>query len=280
MNDVPSGERLHIGLFGRRNAGKSSLLNVLTGQAAAVVSETPGTTTDPVSKAMELLPIGPVVFIDTPGFDDAGSLGELRVARTRQVLEKTDIALLVMDACVGKTEDDEELAHLLSQRGIPFLAVYTKDDLCGAAEDAPELRVSAETGQNIESLKEQIARLASQRQEPPPLVGDLVRPGDLVVLVTPIDDAAPKGRLILPQPGLAGHRCGCRCVQGDRAGPDVVVLGQKARPYYYRQPGVPAGGGRGIRRHPPHVLFHPDGPSKGPAGCRCAGDNSHCGAEG
>ena len=199
MNDVPSGERLHIGLFGRRNAGKSSLLNVLTGQAAAVVSETPGTTTDPVSKAMELLPIGPVVFIDTPGFDDAGGLGELRVARTRQVLEKTDIALLVMDACVGKTEDDEELAHLLSQRGIPFLAVYTKDDLCGAAEDAPELRVSAETGQNIEILKEQIARLASQRQEPPPLVGDLVRPGDLVVLVTPIDDAAPKGRLILPQ---------------------------------------------------------------------------------
>ena len=199
MNDVPSGERLHIGLFGRRNAGKSSLLNVLTGQAAAVVSETPGTTTDPVSKAMELLPIGPVVFIDTPGFDDAGGLGELRVARTRQVLVKTDIALLVMDACVGKTEDDEELAHLLSQRGIPFLAVYTKDDLCGAAEDAPELRVSAETGQNIEILKEQIARLASQRQEPPPLVGDLVRPGDLVVLVTPIDDAAPKGRLILPQ---------------------------------------------------------------------------------
>lgn len=199
MNDTPSGERLHISLFGRRNAGKSSLMNAITGQVAAVVSEVAGTTTDPVKKAMELLPVGPVLIIDTPGFDDEGELGELRVARTRQVLEKTDVALLVMDECVGKTEDDAKLVSLFSQRNIPFLEVYTKGDLCVSSEKKTGLHVSAETGQGIEKLKEEIAKLAAECKELPPLVRDLVQPGELVVLVTPIDSSAPKGRLILPQ---------------------------------------------------------------------------------
>ena len=199
MNNTPSGERLHIGLFGQRNAGKSSLLNAIAGQSVSVVSEVAGTTTDPVYKAMELLPIGPVMLIDTPGFDDAGRLGELRVARTRQVLEKTDIALLVMDARTGKTKDDENLVELFAQRNIPFLEVYTKSDLCSATSERTDLLVSAYTGQNIKELKEQIIQTMAKYKEPPPLVGDLVRSGDLVILVTPIDSAAPKGRLILPQ---------------------------------------------------------------------------------
>ena len=195
MNETPSGERLHIGLFGRRNAGKSSLINAITGQVTAIVSETPGTTTDPVSKAMELLPIGPVVFIDTPGMDDENELGALRVARARQVMEKTDIALLVIDASVGKNADDEHVAQQLARRNIPFLEVYTKADLCPSSG----VCVSAQTGQGIEELKQRIAELATDRKEVPPLVRDLVNPGELVVLVTPIDSAAPKGRLILPQ---------------------------------------------------------------------------------
>ncbi|MDL2274400.1 [FeFe] hydrogenase H-cluster maturation GTPase HydF [Oscillospiraceae bacterium OttesenSCG-928-G22] len=199
MNETPSGERLHIGLFGRRNAGKSSLMNALTGQAASVVSDVAGTTTDPVRKAMELLPIGPVVFIDTPGFDDEGNLGGLRVERTRQMLETVDVALLLIDAAAGKSETDDALETLFAARDIPYLTVYTKQDLALESEMGEGLRVSAKTGHNIPKLKEQIVKTAANRREPPPLLGDLVRPGDFVVLVTPIDDAAPKGRLILPQ---------------------------------------------------------------------------------
>ncbi len=199
MNATPSSERLQIGLFGQRNAGKSSLINAITGQAVALVSETPGTTTDPVRKAMELPPIGPVLLIDTPGFDDEGGLGELRVARSRQILDQIDLALLVMDGCRGKTEADETLERLFSERKLPFLRVYTKSDLCVPSNMEAGLRVSAQSGENIAQLKEAIAALAAARREPPPLVADLVQAGDLVLLVTPIDESAPKGRLILPQ---------------------------------------------------------------------------------
>lgn len=201
LNDTPSGERVHIGFFGRRNAGKSSVVNAVTGQALAVVSDTKGTTTDPVSKAMELLPLGPVLVTDTPGFDDEGALGELRVQKTRQVLGSTDVAVLVADAAEGLTEDDRQLLELFRERGLPHLVVWNKCDLldvippCG--ED--EIYVSATEKTNITQLKERIARLGKQGGEQSPLVGDLVRPGDLVVLVIPIDSAAPKGRLILPQ---------------------------------------------------------------------------------
>lgn len=201
LNDTPSGERVHIGFFGRRNAGKSSVVNAVTGQALAVVSDTKGTTTDPVSKAMELLPLGPVLVTDTPGFDDEGALGELRVQKTRQVLGSTDVAVLVVDAAEGLTDADRQLLELFRERGIPHLVVWNKCDLldvippCG--ED--EIYVSATEKTNITQLKERIARLGKQGGEQSPLVGDLVRPGDLVVLVIPIDSAAPKGRLILPQ---------------------------------------------------------------------------------
>lgn len=201
LNDTPSGERVHIGFFGRRNAGKSSVVNAVTGQTLAVVSDTKGTTTDPVSKAMELLPLGPVLVTDTPGFDDEGALGELRVQKTRQVLGSTDVAVLVVDAAEGLTDADRQLLELFRERGIPHLVVWNKCDLldvtppCG--ED--EIYVSATEKTNITQLKERIARLGRQGGEQSPLVGDLVRPGDLAVLVIPIDSAAPKGRLILPQ---------------------------------------------------------------------------------
>lgn len=198
LNATPAGERFHIGLFGRRNAGKSSLINAITGQPLAVVSDIKGTTTDPVYKAMELLPLGPVMLVDTPGFDDEGSLGELRVKKAKEVLEKIDLALLVMDAADGKSATDAELTDLFRERSIPHLEVYTKGDTF-AGEIADGLLVSATTGANIHELKETMARIAANKKEAPPLIGDLVVPGDLVVLVTPIDTAAPKGRLILPQ---------------------------------------------------------------------------------
>lgn len=200
MNDTPSGERPHIAFFGMRNAGKSSLINAVTGQALSIVSAVKGTTTDPVSKAMELLPAGPVVMIDTPGLDDEGSLGAARVARARQVLQKADIAVLVVDATVGKSAEDLALLADIRERGVPYLVVYNKHDL--AAARAPEegaLMVSAATGENIALLKERIAALAAGGENNKRLVADLVAPLDLVVLVVPIDAAAPKGRLILPQ---------------------------------------------------------------------------------
>ena len=200
LNDTPSGERVHIGFFGRRNAGKSSVVNAVTGQELSVVSDVKGTTTDPVMKSMELLPMGPVVIIDTPGFDDEGALGELRVKKTKQILNRADCAVLVVDATQGMTPADQELVELFQQKDIPYLIAYNKSDLTAAPVlGEKELAVSAQTGENIQELKERIARLVKTGEDSRRLVGDLLSPGDLVVLVTPIDSAAPKGRLILPQ---------------------------------------------------------------------------------
>ena len=198
MNDTPSGERVHIGFFGRRNAGKSSLVNAVTGQDLAVVSDTRGTTTDPVRKAMELLPMGPVLIIDTPGFDDEGTLGELRVRKTRQILNKTDVAVLVADVQEGLKTCDQELLELFR---IPYLIAWNKSDLLKEIPEAgeQEIYVSAQEQFQIWELKEKIARLGQASAEQKVLVRDLLKPGDVVVLVIPIDTAAPKGRLILPQ---------------------------------------------------------------------------------
>ncbi len=201
MNEVVSAQRLHIGFFGRRNAGKSSLVNAITGQALAVVSPVAGTTTDPVQKAMELLPLGPVVIIDTPGFDDEGELGALRVERTRKILGKTDLAVLVVDS--QKSLSPEETAFLqdLENRHIPHLLVHSKADLLTHIPDSSEseLWVSAKQNMGIHALKERLARMAQNRPAKRPLLPDVVKPGDAVILVTPIDESAPKGRLILPQ---------------------------------------------------------------------------------
>lgn len=201
LNDTPSAERLHIGFFGRRNAGKSSVVNAVTGQDLAVVSEVRGTTTDPVLKAMELLPLGPVVIVDTPGFDDEGVLGAKRVRRTRQALARTDVAVLVVDALEGMGPTERELIALFRDRAVPFVVVHNKADLLAdpPAPAADELWVSAKSGAGIGELKERIARLAPEHDPTHRLLGDLVDPGDLVVLVCPIDGSAPKGRMILPQ---------------------------------------------------------------------------------
>lgn len=205
MNEVVSAERVHIGFFGCRNAGKSSLVNAVTAQELSVVSDTAGTTTDPVKKSMELLPIGPVVIVDTPGFDDLGALGEKRVARTRDVLRTIDVAVLVIDVTIGVQETDRELLTLIEERKLPYLIAWNKSD-----EHAPaiewagvpverQLWVSAKSGQGVQELKDAIGALAKDHQTETPLVGDLIQAGDLLVLVVPIDSAAPKGRLILPQ---------------------------------------------------------------------------------
>ncbi|MDR1397636.1 MAG: [FeFe] hydrogenase H-cluster maturation GTPase HydF [Desulfarculales bacterium] len=201
LNDTPAAGRVHIGFFGRRNAGKSSLVNAVTGQNLALVSPLKGTTTDPVYKAMELLPLGPVMIIDTPGIDDDGPLGALRVERTRQVLHKTDVAVLIVDAPGGKRQADEELIDIFRSRNIPYLLAYNKSDLLDhiPAPGAEEIYVSALGKYNIDALKEKIAALAAGTENKLQLVGDLINPADFVVLVTPIDKAAPKGRLILPQ---------------------------------------------------------------------------------
>ena len=209
LNDTPSGERIHIGFFGRRNAGKSSVVNAVTGQELAVVSDTKGTTTDPVSKAMELLPLGPVMIIDTPGFDDKGHLGELRVRKTKQILNRTDIAVLVIDATEGIKQCEEELLAIFKEKEIPYLLVYNKEDILSEeqknllrteqSEQVNSICVSALEKKHINELKEKLARLVKTDNQKLQLVGDLVHPADLVVLVIPIDKAAPKGRLILPQ---------------------------------------------------------------------------------
>lgn len=199
LNAVPSGERIHIGFFGRRNAGKSSIVNAFTNQPLSVVSDVKGTTTDPVSKAMELLPLGPVMIIDTPGFDDEGALGEERVRRTKQVLNRVDIAVLVVDGTAGKTAADLELLEIFRQKNIPFIIAYNKCDLAGETGFDDGIAVSALKKTNIELLKETVARMSKSDAEEKHLCGDLVERGDVVVLVVPIDKAAPKGRLILPQ---------------------------------------------------------------------------------
>ncbi len=201
LNSTPSSDRVHIGFFGMRNAGKSSVVNAVTGQDLAVVSDVRGTTTDPVSKAMELLPLGPVVIIDTPGMDDEGALGELRVRKARQVLNKTDVAVLVVDAAAGMKAEDQELLAIIQDKKIPYIVVKNKADLLTKREpEGPrDIYVSALTGENIRELKERIAGLAVTDEPKLRIVGDLIRPSDFVVLVIPIDKAAPKGRLILPQ---------------------------------------------------------------------------------
>lgn len=200
LNNTPSGERIHIGFFGRRNAGKSSLVNAVTGQELSVVSDVKGTTTDPVYKAMELLPLGAVEIIDTPGYDDEGMLGELRVKKTRQILAKTDIAVLVVDISAGMGDCEKELVQLFKDREIPCIIAYNKGDLSDREiNSANEITVSAMDKKNIHELKEKIASLAEKMCNERRIIGDLLNAGDMVVLVTPIDESAPKGRMILPQ---------------------------------------------------------------------------------
>jgi len=206
LNDTPSANRVHIGFFGLRNVGKSSLVNAVTGQDLALVSEVKGTTTDPVYKAMELLPLGPVVVIDTPGIDDEGALGELRVARARRVLNKTDVAVLVTEAGAALSPVEEELIGIFNAKNVPYIIAQNKCELISnsappapCAPDSTVLPVSAKIGINIHMLKEKIAAIANKGEPQRRLVADLIQPLDLVVLVIPIDKAAPKGRLILPQ---------------------------------------------------------------------------------
>lgn len=199
LNDTPKGERIHIGIFGRRNAGKSSIINAITNQNLAIVSDVKGTTTDPVSKAMELFPLGPVVIIDTPGLDDVGSLGEKRIEKAYQVLNKTDIALLILDAEYGLTDVDKELLKLIKEKNIPYIILMNKSDILSDDKKNNEfIYVSTKTGENIKELKELIAKKAPKGNEKV-IVSDLINKGDKVILVIPIDKAAPKGRLILPQ---------------------------------------------------------------------------------
>ena len=205
LNATPAGERVHIGLFGRRNAGKSSLINALTGQKLAVVADVPGTTTDPVLKAMELLPLGPVLMMDTAGIDDTGELGQLRVQKSLQVLNKTDIAILVIDSTDGITEEDRKMLQRIQDKKLSCVVVFTKADVVNQNAESdfpssiPQISVSSTTGKNIRELKDLLAHLVPQKKAPYPICADLIQPQDTVLLVTPIDSAAPKGRLILPQ---------------------------------------------------------------------------------
>lgn len=208
LNATPASERIHIGIFGKRNAGKSSLINAITGQNLAIVSETKGTTTDPVYKAMEILPLGPVMIIDTPGIDDEGALGQLRIQKAYQVLNKTDIALLVIDAAIGPSDEDLRLVNRINEKKIPLLVVINKCEQLAPAKQAQYqallpnnqlLLVSAEKQLHILELEEAIAQAAPTEENKARIVSDLLAPSDFVVLVVPIDSAAPKGRLILPQ---------------------------------------------------------------------------------
>lgn len=210
LNSVPSSERIHIGIFGKRNAGKSSIINALTGQSLAIVSDVKGTTTDPVPKAMELLPLGPVVIIDTPGLDDAGELGNLRMQKAYQVLNKTDIAVLVVDGTVGMTKEDHAILERIKAKNIPNVVVFNKADIAGCSRYqneasqglSPEdkvMWVSASANDHIHELKELIGTLVPDDTPQLKIVGDFIQPSDFIVLVVPIDKAAPKGRLILPQ---------------------------------------------------------------------------------
>lgn len=201
LNSTPSANRLHIGFFGKMNVGKSSVVNAVTGQDLAVVSSTMGTTTDPVQKAMELLPLGPVVIIDTPGFDDSGHLGQLRVKKTKQILNRADIAVLVAEAGVPLSKSELELVIIFKEKNIPYVIAYNKSDLLDSKEPEKEneIYISALTGENITALKEKIGMAVKTEIGRQKIVGDLLSPEDIVVLVTPIDESAPKGRLILPQ---------------------------------------------------------------------------------
>lgn len=235
LNTTPSGERLHIGFFGMRNAGKSSVVNAVTNQQLSVVSDVLGTTTDPVKKAMELLPIGPVVVIDTPGLDDEGQLGELRVKRAVQTLAQTDIAVLVIDATKGKSEQDNKLLSEFANRKLPHIVVYNKADLIEnrkALKDN-EIYVSAMTNENINELKDKLADITKSAKVQKPLISDLLSVGDTVVLVIPIDESAPKGRLILPQQmvmrDILDYHCTCVCTQVDELSKTLENLSKKPK---------------------------------------------------
>lgn len=207
LNNTPSSNRLHIGIFGKRNAGKSSIINGITGQNLAIVSDVLGTTTDPVLKAMEILPLGPVVIIDTPGLDDEGDLGTLRMQKAYQVLNKTDVAVLVVDGTVGFTHEDDAIFAQIKKKNIPYVIVFNKEDLVDEADSAkidttnlcPCIWVSAHSASQMYELKELIASQVPEVKDEFPIIRDLVEKNDFVVLVIPIDSAAPKGRLILPQ---------------------------------------------------------------------------------
>lgn len=206
LNSTPNGERVHIGIFGRMNSGKSSIINAITGQSLSIVSNTPGTTTDPVYKTMEILPLGPVVIIDTPGLDDQGELGSQRVIKGYEVLDKTDIAVLVVDAAIGKSEEDEAILQRIRKKGIPSLIVYNKADLVEQVDaklnennEEKPIWVSSKTMDNIFELKEILASMIPNLTNGKRIIADLLEPQDVVILVVPIDSAAPKGRLILPQ---------------------------------------------------------------------------------
>jgi [FeFe] hydrogenase H-cluster maturation GTPase HydF len=200
LNNTPSAERLHIGIFGRRNAGKSSIINAITGQSLSIVSDIKGTTTDPVKKTMEMLPLGPVVIIDTPGIDDEGELGLMRVEKSYEILNRTDVAVLVVDGCELFTEDDNKFIQVLKDKHIPYVIALNKADKVSDKDNIENcVWVSAVNGIGIDELKKQIILAAPSEETHVKLVGDLVSGGDLVILVIPIDKAAPKGRLILPQ---------------------------------------------------------------------------------
>ena len=235
LNTTVSADRPHIGFFGLRNAGKSSVVNAVTGQNLSLVSDVKGTTTDPVQKAMELLPLGPVVIIDTPGMDDEGELGEMRVHRARQVLARTDIAVLVVDAVRGLQPQDEALLKLFQERKVPYLIALNKCDLLRELPSAGEhqLYVSAQRGDHIHELKEAIAAVVRQPKNERVIVGDLLQPEDIVVLVTPVDSAAPKGRLILPQQqtirDILDHHALNVVVQVPQLKTALAALGRKPR---------------------------------------------------
>lgn len=227
MNSTPTSNRVHISIFGRRNAGKSSLINAITGQNAAIVSDTPGTTTDPVSKSMELLPLGPVVLIDTPGLDDEGELGMQRVKRALSVMGKTDVAVVVLDPLKGIGDIEKRIISRAEKMNIPCLTVTGKADL-GLAPIAGSMSVSALTGQGVHELKEALARLRPSNISERPILSDLVKPGDMVMFVAPCDASAPKGRLILPQQqsirDALDHHCLSTVVQDTEVGTALAAL--------------------------------------------------------
>ena len=235
LNNTPSSERLHIGFFGMRNAGKSSVVNAVTNQELSVVSDVLGTTTDPVKKAMELLPLGPVVIIDTPGLDDEGSLGELRVKKAKEILSKTDIAVLVIDSTKGMSKEDEELLSIFKEKKLPYVVAYNKADLVAERHTLGEneIYLSAQTKENIDEFKELLSKIAKLSKNAKPLVSDLLSVGDLVVLVIPIDEAAPKGRLILPQQmvmrDILDHHCMCICCQDSELKSTLCALSKKPK---------------------------------------------------
>ena len=238
LNSTPSGERIHIGIFGKRNAGKSSLINAITSQDLSIVSDQKGTTTDPVFKAMELLPLGPVMVIDTPGIDDEGELGNMRVQRAYQILNKTHLAILVVDGISGLSDEDEKLLAFIQEKNVPVIVAFNKSELLTDEErqnikvDVPYMLVSAATGENIYQFKTALAKLLPE-DEPNVMLEDLLQPNDVVVLVTPIDSSAPKGRLILPQQlvirNIIDNKGIAIVVQPDELESALAKLNQKPR---------------------------------------------------